>query len=342
MYIGDPLFPNPKSFFDKLDLASFPSTSPPHPIHTHPQAPDTAYSSGQAAAAASLARISASVIVIAAPGLLAPQGGNAMARAAVAEAVQHGCPLIILAPSSMAPGASGLSSLLGATSSNAAAASPSKAAPPADDGVPPFSEQALAWISAAWESRCPLSSTSSSAAAGGPDGPTPLATLLGLPDDALRSLPLETLRRLSVERTGAVPDLRYLNSPRLTSLKVQLAPPRPSTAAVSGGAPTAGASSGSMTLEHLVAVIRGNTTLVTLSLPGCSTEQSQAVAEACASSPTSAISSITVGVEIPLGVLLGRGPAPLSAIDLSQVRSRPIPYRQGYSSHTYLNSATFF
>ena len=51
-------------------------------------------------------------------------------------------------------------------------------------------------------------------------------------------------------------------------------------------------------------------------------DQAQAVAEAIASTPTSAVLALTIGVEVPLGALLGRGPAGLAAMDLSQVRGR--------------------
>ena len=51
-------------------------------------------------------------------------------------------------------------------------------------------------------------------------------------------------------------------------------------------------------------------------------DQAQAVAEAIASTPTSAVLALTIGVEVPLGALLGRGFAGLAAMDLSQARGR--------------------
>ena len=60
---------------------------------------------------------------------------------------------------------------------------------------------------------------------------------------------------------------------------------------------------------------------------GCHVDQASSIAETIASNPSSSVAFITVGVEIPLGALLGRGPAALAAVDLSQVRSRPVVKR---------------
>lgn len=108
-----------------------------------------------------------------------------------------------------------------------------------------------------------------------------LAQRLGLPDEALKALPAEALRRMAVERTGYMPDLAHLNCARVTALRVALLPAGAGTGAVAdraeGGAKTAGAAgagvSGAgrapgLSLEQLVSVLRGNKTLTALTVSG--------------------------------------------------------------------------
>ena len=108
-----------------------------------------------------------------------------------------------------------------------------------------------------------------------------LAQRLGLPDEALKALPAEALRRMAVERTGYMPDLVHLNCARVAALRVALLPAGTGTGAVAdraeGGAKTAGAAglgvSGAsrapgLSLEQLVSVLRGNRTLTALTVSG--------------------------------------------------------------------------
>ncbi|KAJ9523053.1 hypothetical protein QJQ45_023851, partial [Haematococcus lacustris] len=90
-------------------------------------------------------------------------------------------------------------------------------------------EQAQAWLHSAWEERLTLQPGPGAAEAVLPA----LCDRLGLTDSELQALPLDTLKKLSVERLLAWPDLRTLaNAPRLTHLKLTLQPPP----AAAGGA----------------------------------------------------------------------------------------------------------
>ncbi|KAF5827656.1 hypothetical protein DUNSADRAFT_305 [Dunaliella salina] len=76
----------------------------------------------------------------------------------------------------------------------------------------------------------------------------------------------ETLKRMSIHKTLCVPDLRHLNCARVSHLKVLLAPQAPTPSGpeeVSPVQPPIG-----MQLHTLLDVLRGNTTLTTLTLRG--------------------------------------------------------------------------
>ena len=129
-------------------MCPFASLAPPIrlPPYALSQAPDSCLPS--ISTASSLVRISASIILIAAPGLLCSRGGggggSALARAAVSEAALYCRPLHILAPPSMAAGAPGLKALLGAEAPSVVSPSRPSLTSVDDDGVPHFSEQVRA------------------------------------------------------------------------------------------------------------------------------------------------------------------------------------------------------
>ncbi|GAX74544.1 hypothetical protein CEUSTIGMA_g1994.t1 [Chlamydomonas eustigma] len=257
-----------------------------------------------------MVRLCAAVVLLAAPGLLAM---NTLAGAAVMEAANHGTPIHILAPpgtEASAGSAGGVEMLWSGQSRDTQVGGA--------EVVDVLTEQAKSWLTAAWEKRIPFSA---------PDQQQHLLVeMLGLPDAALQSFPLDALRKVAVERTGNIPDLQHLNSPRLTSLKVRLSGSSSAniiagSTAVHNDSASMSTSSSGLAVEHLLALIKGNTTLTSLSISGCSVEQAKAVAEAVSSNPTSAISSIICSTEVPLGPLLGRGTAALNAIDLSQAQS---------------------
>jgi len=76
----------------------------------------------------------------------------------------------------------------------------------------------------------------------------------------------DTLKRMSIQKALCVPDLCHLNCPRVTHLKVLLAPepPQPPSKELLPPQPLAMG----MQLHTLLGVLRGNTTLTTLTLKG--------------------------------------------------------------------------
>ncbi|KAL6760172.1 hypothetical protein V8C86DRAFT_3132679 [Haematococcus lacustris] len=164
------------------------------------------------------------LLLLASPGLMALP----LPAAALEESSTRGVPLLMLALPDLT-----LEQVLGPTPAAAAAqgaqptqptsppSQPVSAAPGTGD-VPVLSSKAQAWLHSAWEERLTLQPGPGAAEAVLPA----LCDRLGLTDSELQALPLDTLKKLSVERLLAWPDLRTLaNAPRLTHLKLTLQPP---------------------------------------------------------------------------------------------------------------------
>lgn len=332
----------------------------PHLTAHHPQPPPIPSLPGlEVPVTCPLVGISSALVLVAAPGLLASPAH----AAAVNEAGARGVPLIVVAQDVMqlgelmqggsTAGSSTVGSTVGGTVGGtvsstgakpkgaAAAGSPTKEA--SNLAAQPLSTKGLEWLTAAWDGRIKVSSgngggrgaTASSNSTTAAAATQTVCQRLGIPDPQLRSLPMDSLKRMSVEKGLAIPDLVHLNCPRLTHLKVTLLPDGATAAgATAGGATASGASQppaatsggqardgsvAGMELQVLLGILKGNVTLTTLTLKGPSVSQARAVAQAVASTPTCNVRSVCVGAEVPVGGLLGKpGVPPLEALDFSQ------------------------